>query len=43
VKFPQFFIFLKNKNQGYFGLFKKFCAIICTNESKLRAIESSEG
>jgi hypothetical protein len=36
-----FFLFFLNKNQGYFGLFKKFCALICMDGSKLRIIESS--
>jgi hypothetical protein len=38
-----FYLFFLNENQGYFGLFKKFDALICTDESKLRAIESSGG
>jgi hypothetical protein len=37
-----FFLIFLNKNQGYFGLFEKFCVIICTDGSKLRVIESSE-
>jgi hypothetical protein len=35
-----FLIFFLNKNQEYFGLFEKFCALICTDGSKLRVIES---
>jgi hypothetical protein len=30
------------KIMGYFGLFQKFCTLICTDGSKLKAIESLE-